>query len=204
MMRRAALTRLLVLTAVPFVLLARTAAALPITYFFSGTGSGTLGGVVFTDRTFLTTILANTDDVAFQASLGAFGILGLGGQIAIDGQPATTFNAPLFVFGANGSDAIGFGNFTQGNLITTFDGGLGLAAYDLRSNFGPIVATNVALNQFHDVATSGGVLTFDQMSQFTFSASTVASVPEPTAVLLVATGLLGVWGARRRAGGQRA
>src|SRR5205807_53105 len=57
--------------------------------------------------------------------------------------------------------------------------------------------TGSAIAQFSNVATSGGSLTLVGARTATFQAVTTVA-PEPGTVLLVASGLIGVAGARRR------
>jgi PEP-CTERM motif len=167
-----------------------------INYSFTGTGSGTLDNLGFVDAPFAVSINADTNDVAFQPSLGAFGILNLGGTIDITGVGVATFTLPLFIFGGNGLDAVGFGNLdANGNLIAIFQTGLGLATYDLASNFGPVTGTNANLSQFQNVATDLGTLGFTTMSEVTF-VSTVTGVPEPSSFVLSGAGILGFLGYR--------
>jgi hypothetical protein len=131
----------------------------------------------------------DTADLAFQGSLGSQGYINLSGTIDIAGPGTASFTAPLFVFGGNGCDCLGFGNFSQGNLIAFFGAGQGIPGYDLASGFGPVVGTNSNLNQFQNVATDLGTLGFTSMSPVTFTAS---DVPEPPAGALSALSLAGV------------
>lgn len=162
-----------------------------INYTFAGTGSGTLNGSSFSNDAFTVSINGDTANVAFQNDLGAFAIENLAGTIALSGIGTASFTAPLFVFGGNGADEIGFGNLSQGNLIAAFSTGQGLASYELASNFGPVPIINNNLIQFSGVATSLGLLGYATMSNVTFQ-STVSPVPEPSSMLLLVTGLLGV------------
>lgn len=169
--------------------------AVPINYSFTGTGSGTVEVTGFNDAEFTVSINADTNDVAFQPSLGAFGILNLSGTIDITGIGVAEFTLPLFIFGGNGMETIGFGNFGNGNLIAIFESGLGLAGYDLMSNFGPVTSLNYNLNQFVNVTTSLGTLSYSTMSDATF-VSTINAVPEPSSFMLAGIGVLGLLGYR--------
>lgn len=182
-----------------------TSQATPISYSFTGTGSGDIASSAFTDTSFSVTINADTNDVAFQPSLAWFGIVGLTGTIDISGIGLASFTRPLFVFGGKGMDVIGFGNEDNSNLIAMFATGQGMGAYDLISNFGPIVSQNDNdLKQFQNVATSLGSLSYRTMSDVTFqSRVATTSVPEPTTLTLSAIGLAGLFVARRFSGRRR-
>lgn len=168
-----------------------------MTYLFSGSGSGTMGGSAFTSQSFLVSITGDASGVAFSDLLLTIGIFGLPGTITIGSGPAISFTEALVVFGSTTSGAVGFGNLVQGNLIA------GVVAapsgVDLVSNFGPASAANGDLDQFVDVATSGGLLTFSAMSDFTFQ-SIATTVPEPAAPVLVVVSMAGLALARRRRG----
>ena len=166
-----------------------------INFSFVGTGSGTLAGGAFTNASFSVSIDADTTSVAIQPSLGnTLGYINLSGTIQVAGFGSASFTAPLFVF-TFGNTNVGFGNFTQGNLIN-LSGALG--GYGLVTNFGPLVGSNINLNQFQNVATSAGVLTYGSMSNVTFN-STLTGVPEPGTLFLVAIGA-GVIGLRKLIG----
>ncbi|MEO8223857.1 MAG: hypothetical protein ABI661_03555, partial [Gammaproteobacteria bacterium] len=72
--------------------------AASINYLFSGTGSGSLGGNAI-NGAFTVSVNADSNDVAYQSSLGAFGLVNLSGTINIAGTGVATFTAPLFIFG---------------------------------------------------------------------------------------------------------
>src|SRR5262249_1714850 len=153
-----------------FALIAAPSAAqaTPITYQFTGTGSGILGATSFgAGTTFVVTLLGDTTDVAIKPDLGnAPGNENLTGTIAITGVGTATFTNTLFMFTVPGGGFYGFGTLLplgHGNLITFNT----LTGPDLVTNFGPITSTNTALSQFHDEATTLGNLTFRTMGDVT-------------------------------------
>ena len=180
-----------------FSLFAAPANAATEIYSITGTGSGTLNGVSFTDTAFRFTL---TGDPA------TLSILGLTSQI----DPLTTAVASI-----TGIGAVTFGLPTrlgENNTIIYFGRSAGFDLFDfalashvdLVSTFGPIPGTGVtALNQFVDVPTSGGNLTFTRSSNVLFSglrSEIVPSVPEPGTwiMMLVGFGAVG-HSVRRRA-----
>jgi hypothetical protein len=169
----------------------------PIFYQFTGNGSGSIGSSPFSVAPFVVTIDADTANLGFQSDLGAWGIENLSGTIVISGIGTASFNLPLFVFGGDNVGAIGFGNFTQGNLIVLNDSSIG--GYLLDSNFGPITDPNSALSQFNSVGTSLGNLTYSSMSEVTFDATTTTA-PEPATVAFIGVGLAALAALRRLRG----
>jgi len=177
--------------------LAQSAKADTINFSWTGTGSGSIGQDTFTDVPFRVSIDANTANFGFQGFLDSYGYVDLAGTIDIAGEGTASFLSPLFVFGANGCDCLGFGTNANANLIAFFNQGLGIPGYDLRSNFGPITGVNNNLDQFYGVGTSLGTLSYQTMSPVTFVATT-ATTPEPGTLVLFGTGLAGFIGTLRR------
>ena len=172
---------ILLIIAVICIVAGNPAQATPITFSFTGVGSGNLETTVFTDSLFEVLISADTDDVIFRTD--TYGIEDLSGTIDISGIGIGTFVEPLYVFDCQSCVAVGFGNRTQYDLIDLFVIGVGLDTYDLTSYFGPITDQDPFFGQFVDVELSIGALTFTSMSYATFTA-----IPEPGTVLLVAVG----------------
>jgi len=175
---------ILLIIAVICIFAVNPAQATPITFSFTGVGSGNLDTTVFTDAAFEVLISADTDDVSYDIyGPDTPAIEDLSGTIDISGVGIGTFVNPLYVFDNQKNSAVGFGNLTEYDLIDLFVIGVGLDTYDLTTPFGPITDLDPFFWQFVDVNLSIGVLTFTSMSYATFTA-----IPEPTTVLLVGLG----------------
>jgi len=177
---------ILLIIAVICIVAVNPAQATPITFSFTGVGSGNLRHLrdttVFTDAAFEVLISADTDDM-YISPLGNPRIDALSGTIDISGVGIGTFVEPLYVFDCQSCVAVGFGNWTEYDLIDLFVIGVGLDTYDLTTPFGPITDLDPFFGQFNNVKLSIGSLTFTSMSYGTFTA-----IPEPGTVLLVAVG----------------
>jgi hypothetical protein len=175
------------------------AQAVPITFSFAGVGSGNLDTTVFSNAAFEVLIPADTDDVQpfpwpdpDRPDPTSPCILNLSGTIDISGVGIGTFVKPLYVFDSQKSGAVGFGNWTQYDLINLDVVGVGLDTYDLTTPLGPITDLDPYFGQFRNVELSIGYLTFTSMFYATFTA-----IPEPTTVLLLGLGGLGLLRKRR-------
>ena len=159
-----------------------SAQAAPITFLFTGEGSGNLDTTVFTDAAFEVVIPADTDDMWY-VEPGIPKISDLSGTIDISGLGIGTFVEPPYVFDNQTNSAVGFGNWIESDLIDLFVEGVGLDTYDLTTFFGPITDPDPYFGQFKNVELNIGDLTFTSMSYATFTA-----IPEPATVCLLGLG----------------
>lgn len=163
--------------------------ASPIEFIFTGTGSGSLGGVGFTNAAF---VLTEFGDTASIQSCGS-------GCTFIDSISATVSLSGIgnfaFVTGTRTFDYMGLIGFSRAgaggaDLYNVFDVG---PAYDMASSIGPVAGKAELLQwTMETVFTTGGALVFaDAVTYGTFQA--VAAVPEPEtyAMMLAGLGLLG-------------
>jgi hypothetical protein len=137
-----------------------TAVAAPITYIYTGTGSGTVGGTPFTDAAFTITAQADTDDLA-SCGGSCQEINHLSTSIVISGVGTYVFSSPLRTFlnntpGLSRQDPPGGDLYSlQGNF----------SGWDLVSNWGPVNTTGSLIQWASPtVNTSGGVLVFPNQS----------------------------------------
>jgi hypothetical protein len=175
-------------------LFAGAAAAEPITYIFTGSGLGLLDGVVFTG-TFTITDVADTSGV-FNAGGGEIRDVPTSSTFASSAGSAS-LSHPLVIENTENMMLPGFMGFADSSTFadesivsTVFE------TYNLTSSLASTTgALSVAPATFD---TSVGALVFLDITALSFEA-TVASVPEPSAVALLATILLACGAIRLRA-----
>ncbi len=157
----------------------------PITYTFAGTGSGTLGGVDFTDAAFRIVVVADTHGIAHTTTscavpggvcnvyqvraISASFVLSDSGQIA-------GFTSPVGVFVNQTFTALGFQRMdvTKADMLD-LPPDAAFATYDLSTALGPLGPYSVNPGQFNCnfgcVSTAAGDLSMTTVSNLTFTAT---------------------------------
>jgi hypothetical protein len=203
------------------LLLSVNAFGTPISFRFAGIGSGTLAGVGFTDAVFEITAAGDT---ASRSSFGnGFWIDHTAAIISIAGLGVLDFTTGTRTFVNNGNSMIGFSRSGLGgsdlfNLAQV----AGANTWDMLSNFGPATSTSSQLLQWSNspVNTNLGTLVFSnatltgtfqaklgvdraclrdcKFGTSTRSGASIASVPEPSPLLLLCLGITAIFFVPRR------
>lgn len=172
------------------------AIAAPINYLYQGTASGSLDGQSFDSVGFTITAFADTDNIQpwDPANLQNTHI---SATINVDGFGSYDFEEATHTWIADGFGG-GFGLDLSFNIITINANALANSGYNLGTDFGPVFedSPNIIF-PFAGVLTTGGLLSFTDMNDVTFSAS-LTQVPVPGAIWLFGTALVGLFGGTRR------
>lgn len=139
----------------------------PITYSFTGTGTGTFGGMAFTNASFTISVYADTTNV--QVSGGLYVMAGTTSAIGVTGIGLGIFTNPKQVF--RQSTYLGFAQFNGFDLLDISHSSF--SNYGLTNSFGPIVNLapqpgTLAINE----PTTFGVISFVSFGNISFTAST--------------------------------
>lgn len=194
-------SRLLSLTALTTVTLLGMSAsvkAAPITYLFTGIGSGTLGATPFTDAVFTITALADTDNIDF-ITFGADTpvVQSSSTTISITGLPTATFNTAKRIFNNQTANIVGVNDLALNDIFNIRATAPALSTYTLATAFGPLT-TDSSGTTLGNVGTNLGTLSLTRDNETaTFQAITEApsaAAPEPGSVALLCVGLLGMAG----------
>ncbi len=163
--------------------LTSSAVAAPITYTYTGVGSGTIGALSFTNQPFVIRATGDTSS-RIGSSSTFFSIINISADISIGALGDFTFLTPTEFFN-NPSSQLGFANASGLTLYGLLPNAQ-LQAWDMLSSIGPISGT-AGLGQWtiSPINTSGGVLVFNPgSSAATFQAAvgtTIISVSGPAA-----------------------
>lgn len=171
-------------------LLSTFALADPIVFLFSGTGSGSLGSVAFTDEAFAFTFMSDTSLLTVPpCCTGDMSTpKGTAATFMISGVGSGSLTGTQAVFVNQAENDVGIWFFNQPDFLTL--GNFAFASYNLASNMGPITGTASALSEL--LPTSVGnheLISLSHASDVTFFAQVGADspVPEPSTA-----GMLGV------------
>ncbi|HXR03272.1 MAG TPA: PEP-CTERM sorting domain-containing protein [Verrucomicrobiae bacterium] len=156
-----------------------TAKASLIDYTLSGTGSGSLGAVPFSDTAFTITSTADTANIT--ESLGVFQVPDITATVFVSGLGSATFTIPTDNF-----DTI---DFTPGAGISSPNqhrdildiSSSAFASYDLSSSLSPVTGTP-SINSGTGFQTTAGNFLLSSISSVTFRADVV---PEPSTFALL-------------------
>jgi hypothetical protein len=189
MLRNSFFARLSAKILVAILLTCSSAFAATTDYTISGVGSGSLNGTAFTDQNFLFSLVGDSSsgnpiDPLFSAT------------VSIAGFGTTTLSIPTRLGLAN-SSAVYFSRSGMGGLdLFDFYVQNGSLVNGLVGPFSVTGTSIFALNQFQNVGSSLGALTFNSSSNVTFT----AAVPEPEtyAMMMAGLGMLGFIARRRK------
>jgi len=184
---------------VGLAVLAPTAQAAPIVYTFSGTATGTLGGISFEGSSFAFNLTGDSDNVQEGVfAPGIYSSLPLSASFVVNGTSGNLTNF-VYLFDNHNLSAVGFGELNTETPPLIDMGNALFGSYDLRGPIGPVGGT-LNVNGVNSIGTSSGALTFTQINGPTFAAVGGVVVPEAgtLALALPAVGMLGAVVLRRR------
>jgi hypothetical protein len=169
--------------------------AASIIYTDTATASGTIGAAVFTDQTVSVSFYGDTANVTepnpsfYANSVGnAFITIGTGGAIA--------FTDSMQFFDNQTVGAAGIGDLAVGSVLDTYSTYFGM--YTGSTAIGPLGGASFAETSY-DFGTVDGTLNFTSFSSTsTFTATTASVTPEPSSLVLLATGIACAAGWQRR------
>jgi len=179
-------------------LAAMPAAAVPVSYIFTGIVEVTLDGQAFAGQLTLTAS-GDTDDVTSNLAGTRYRNDVVSTVIDIPGFGSVSVTGDDYVFNNQSSDVLGYG--VQGipiccDIIQVDDPAFD--AYELTTSIGPVAfPSNPSLADWVDVPTSGGLMTVTSFVDGSFRA-VVVDVPEAGALGILAFGLLGLACSRPR------
>jgi hypothetical protein len=165
---------------------AHVACAAPITYLYSGIGTGQIGSTAFSSTGFTITAFADTSNITpWGPAVGGPQNTHLTTTIDIANIGSYSITTPSHSWMSGdpiGEGSGGIGANLSFNWISLDD--YALSGYGLNTSIGPVLEeSSERFDGFKNVLTSGGILTFTSISTVTFAA---VLAPEPSTPSLIA------------------
>jgi hypothetical protein len=203
-------------------------AANPISYIFTGMGTGTIGSTPFSDAPFSITFNSNTSSLAYgTAACADFSTMCSGPSAALSccsndvSTPDSTANT-FIIDGITGSltgsstagpavflnpleENVGIWFFAEPDFMPA--GNAVFGTYNLASSLAPVATQSYGNLQFAPpgpgMNSTAGTVNFSAVTNTTFQAvlsstGSISPVPEPWMLVLVGIGLIGMAGGLRR------
>ena len=162
-----------------------------VEYQFEGIGTGSLDTTSFDNAPFFLQVFVDTDDI-FAPSGTVIRVEAILSTISIDGIGSLDFTVSTSIARNNTFDSIVFADHLNDSALLIVENPV-LDSYDLSAPFGPVFDPFATVaDQFTDIPTTGGDLSFASIVDVTFNA-----IPSPgTMLMLCGAGMIGL--GRRR------